>query len=140
MQVRTNFIQNQRSYPIFSVFIKIWLPWQRFIVPKLYHLCSHLYIHTFYPWKFEKISFKNEVSHMFPLLSLKCVTMATPHLTQVISPLRTSTHPYLSSIQVWTKYQRYLSSNLAFGTHSKMFLCFMFAHEYWLLLLMNIHL
>ena len=31
----------------------MWLPWQRLVVPKLYHLYVHLHINIIHPCKFE---------------------------------------------------------------------------------------
>ena len=32
-----------------NVFSKMWLPWQRLVVPKLYHLYAHVSIHQYHP-------------------------------------------------------------------------------------------
>ena len=43
-----------------NVFSKMWLPWQRLGVPKLYHLKAHLHINIINPCKFEEISLKSK--------------------------------------------------------------------------------
>ena len=45
---------------IFQCFSKMWLPWQRLVVPKLYHIYAHLHINIIHPCKFEEISLKSK--------------------------------------------------------------------------------
>ena len=109
-----NFIkQGMRSYPHNNLFVfsKMWLPWQRLVVPKLYHLYAHLHINIIHPvqvWTHE-ISLKSKwvnlsAQEFFNVFSNNVVTMATHCRTQVISPLCTSTHQYHPSMQVWRNF------------------------------------
>ena len=65
----------------------MWLPWQRLVVAKLYHLYAHLGMSFIHPYKFEEISkimfIRTSIYYMF---LVKCGYMITCR-TQVISPL-----------------------------------------------------
>ena len=45
---------------IFKVFRKMWLPWQRLVLPKLSHLYAQLHINIIHPCKYEEISLNNK--------------------------------------------------------------------------------
>ena len=45
---------------ILKVFRKIWLPWQRLVLPKLSHLYAQLHINIIHPYKYEEISLNNK--------------------------------------------------------------------------------
>ena len=82
----------------------MWLPWQRLVVPTLYHLYAHLHINIIHPCKFEEISLKSKWGVIRTRIFFYVVTMATPCRTQVISPVCTSTHQYHPSMQVWRNF------------------------------------
>ena len=45
---------------ICKVFRKMWLPWQRLVLPKLSHLYAQLHINIIHPCKYEEISLNNK--------------------------------------------------------------------------------
>ena len=93
---------------ILKVFRKMWLPWQRLVLPKLSHLYAQLHINIIHPCKYEEISLNNKGgvirTIIFNVLRKNVVTMATPCPTQVISPLCTTAHQYHPSMQVWRNF------------------------------------
>ena len=38
----------------------MWLPWQRLVLPKLFHLYAQLHINIIHPCKYEEISLNNK--------------------------------------------------------------------------------
>ena len=136
MQVWRNFIKQwMRSYPHknFSIFSKMWLPWQRLGVPKLYHLYAHLHIihaslkkchqttnEELSAQELAKINGRTPYHNTTPSGHIKsCTHVTRPNKTRLIWLSMTSWRPFWIICIFWGMFKVFCLALLGFGINSR---------------------